>query len=240
MNKILICDIGGTPHHWATWEDAITLKVKDCISYEMGSESSFNGGISRISGLRSHLEVREIVFLKARLKYDARVPPLTNQNLFARDLNICAYCARHFSEHKLSRDHVHPVSKGGENTWMNCVTSCKSCNHLKDDLPLGKAVDEDGDKMELVYVPYVPTHAERLIMQNRNILYDQMSFLTNFLPEHSRIKNNPVKSRLCVEERIPELKSAKRHFISASEISAIKHAEEVSNSQNRRRKVPKY
>lgn len=187
MNKVLVADVGGQPHHWASWQDAVVLKYKNLISYEIGDASIFHGGTSRMTGERSHIDVGQIVFLKESLKYDARIPPLTNQNLFARDLNICGYCGRHFAEPKLSRDHIIPVSVGGKNIWTNCVTSCKTCNHMKADLPIGKALDENGDKMELLYVPYVPSHAERLIMQNRKILVDQMDFLKVMLPKHSRI-----------------------------------------------------
>jgi hypothetical protein len=184
MHKILVADVGGQPHHWCSWQDAVVLKYKNLLSYEIGDASVFLGGTSRMTGERSHIDVGAIVFLKESLKYDARTPPLTNQNLFARDLNICGYCGRHYPEHKLSRDHIHPVSKGGKNIWTNVVTACKSCNHVKADSLL-KDVD-----MELIYVPYVPTHAERLIMQNRNVLFNQMDYLKGFLPEHSRLLNS--------------------------------------------------
>lgn len=186
-HKILVCDRSGQPHHWVTAEAGIILKYKDLLSYEMGDPSVFYGGTSRMTGNRSHVDVGPIVFLKEVLKYQTRTPPLTNQNLFARDLNICAYCGRHFTEARLSRDHITPVSGGGLNTWSNCVTSCKPCNNMKDDLPIGKARDEDGDLMQLLYVPYVPSHAERLILQTRNVLFDQMEYLKNFLPKTSRI-----------------------------------------------------
>jgi len=185
--RVLICDVGGQPHHWASWQDAVVLKYKGLLSYEQGDASVFNGGFSRMTGERSHIDIGQILFLKESLEYDTRVPPLTNQNLFARDLNICGYCGRRYAEHKLSRDHIHPVSKGGLNTWTNCVTACKTCNNAKDNKPLGEALDEFGDKMELIYVPYVPSHAERLIMQNRNVIADQMEYLRAFLPEHSRL-----------------------------------------------------
>lgn len=185
--KVLICDVGGQPHHWASWQDAVVLKYKGLLSYEQGDASVFNGGTSRMTGERSHIDIGQILFLKESLEYDARVPPLTNQNLFARDLNICGYCGRRYPEHKLSRDHIHPVSLGGQNTWTNCVTACKPCNNAKDNKPLGQALDEYGDKLELIYVPYVPSHAERLIMQNRNVIADQMEYLKAFLPEHSRL-----------------------------------------------------
>lgn len=188
--KVLVCDIGGQPHHWASWQDAVVLKYKGLLSYEQGDASVFHGGMSRMTGEQSRIDIGQILFLKESLKYDARTPPLTNQNLFARDLNICGYCGRHYTETKLSRDHIIPVSKGGPNTWTNCVTCCKTCNNIKDNHLLSE-VD-----MELVYVPYVPSHAERLIMQNRNVLIDQMGYLMAFLPEHSRLRDNPIKSIL--------------------------------------------
>jgi hypothetical protein len=41
--------------------------------------------------------------------------------------------------------------------------------------------------MELLYLPYVPSHFENMILQNRNILADQMEYLIAGVPKHSRI-----------------------------------------------------
>jgi 5-methylcytosine-specific restriction endonuclease McrA len=65
---------------------------------------------------------------------------------------------------------------------MNVVTACSKCNQKKDD----KTLLEAG--LQLLYVPYVPTRAEYLILENRNILADQMDFLLSFVPDNSRIK----------------------------------------------------
>lgn len=73
----------------------------------------------------------------------------SNEMLFKRDRQICAYCAQTFPRHMLSRDHVVPRSRGGADTWENCVTSCKECNSAKG----AKSVDEF---RPLVYVPYAP------------------------------------------------------------------------------------
>lgn len=186
-NKTLVCDVSGIPHHWASWENSIILKVKNLLSYEIGDASVFRGGTSRVSGERSEVQVGQIVFLKESLKYDSRVTPLTNDNLFARDLNICAYCARHYVRDKLSRDHILATTNNGKNIWMNVVTSCKPCNHIKADLLLGDAKDSDGELMQLHYLPYVPSHVERLILANRTILADQKDFLVAMLPKNSRI-----------------------------------------------------
>ena len=60
---------------------------------------------------------------------------VTNTFLFARDEYACQYCGRHRSELKgrqfLTRDHILPVSRGGENTWANVVTACSPCNNRK-------------------------------------------------------------------------------------------------------------
>lgn len=233
-NKILVCDVGGQPHHWASWQDAVVLKYKGLLSYEQGDASVFHGGTSRMTGERSQIDVGPIVFLKESLSYDTRTPPLTNNNLFARDLHICGYCGRRYLDHKLSRDHIHPVSKGGKNTWTNCITACKGCNYEKADSLL-----EDTD-LELLYVPYVPSHAERLILQHRNVLFDQMVYLKAFLPEHSRIKNaysimTGGHDHVEAADVIAAPEKQKRHFYSAKEISAIRHQQEVENSRRRRR-----
>lgn len=181
MNKILICDVAGAPHHWASWEAGVILKYKGLLSYETGNGSAYHGGFSRMTGLQSQIEIGQILFLKESLKYDGRVPPLNNENLFARDLNMCGYCGRRYATHRLSRDHIKPVSRGGKNIWTNCVTACKPCNNEKSDKLL-----KDTD-LELLYVPYVPSHVEKLLLQNKRILADQMQYLIAMLPSHSRL-----------------------------------------------------
>ena len=60
---------------------------------------------------------------------------VTNTFLFARDDYTCMYCGRHRSELRerqfLTRDHILPTCRGGENTWQNVVTSCSPCNNRK-------------------------------------------------------------------------------------------------------------
>ena len=62
---------------------------------------------------------------------------VTNTFLFARDDYTCQYCGKHKSDLRgrefLTRDHIVPVSRGGENRWDNVVTSCSTCNHRKGD-----------------------------------------------------------------------------------------------------------
>lgn len=85
-----------------------------------------------------------------------RVPAiLTQRSLFLRDGYRCQYCGRHRTDLKstefLTRDHIHPQSKGGADKWLNVVTACSTCNNKKADHLL-----EDLN-MTLKKEPTVPT-----------------------------------------------------------------------------------
>lgn len=181
MSLILTLDSSGNPHRWATWQDAVVYKTKGLVSWSTGEvEFVFHGGTSRMTGQTSSITVPSIMAIKNKHYQKHRPPVLTNRNLFRRDLFLCAYCGHTYNEHKLTRDHIQPVSKGGKDTWMNVVTACWGCNNHKDDFLLGDI------GLELLYVPYVPSRVENLILQNRKILADQMDFLRGYIPEHSR------------------------------------------------------
>ena len=113
----------------------------------------------------------------------SRTPNLTNTSLFRRDQQLCLYCGKHFQERELTRDHVIPISKGGEDTWMNVVSACRRCNQFKGN----KLLDETS--MELLALPYAPNHAEYLALINSHrIRSDQMEFLRPSFSRQSRLR----------------------------------------------------
>lgn len=182
MHQILALTSDGRPHQWLSWQDAVTLKYKGLVAFEMGDdENTFHGGMSRMTGERSQIEIKSILAIKGKVKYTRNSPSLTNSNLFARDLHICGYCGRFTANDKLTRDHIMPKSRGGKDTWENVISCCKKCNNFKDD----RTPQEAG--LELIWVPYRPVREEKLIMENRKILADQAEFILNFVPQHSRM-----------------------------------------------------
>lgn len=178
---VLAVTESGTPFQWLHWQDAVTQKVKGNVSYEMGLDDTINGGISRMTGKLSSIDIGSIVFIRGKFKHSTKTPVLTNQNLFRRDLGICGFCGKHFGEANLTRDHIVPVSKGGKDTWVNCIAACKKCNNRKDN----QLLEECG--MELLWIPYAPNKQEALILSNRHILADQAQFISSFIPKHSRV-----------------------------------------------------
>lgn len=183
MAKILQLDSSGQPMGWISWQDAVVYHAKDLVSWSIG-EISFTarGGNNKNTGEQSIINTAPIIAIKgAPGKRWKTAPSLTNKRLFQRDRFMCAYCGKIFQECDLTRDHVVPTSRGGEDTWMNCVTACSSCNGKK-----GHKLLEECH-MSLLYVPYVPNRYENLILENRGILKDQMDFLMDFLPANSKL-----------------------------------------------------
>lgn len=187
---ILKLDTGGLPVGWITWQSAATLYCRDRVVWEAGKERFVvHGGTNASTGRTSELRIGSIIAVGDRSRrFERGVPLLTNRTLFQRDHNLCLYCGQQFPPSQLTRDHVVPVSRGGECVWENCVTACKNCNQRKDD----RTPDEAG--MNLIAVPYTPNLAEYLILSNRKILADQMDFLLAFARKHKtcRVRGRPA------------------------------------------------
>jgi hypothetical protein len=181
---VLALDVTGIPRQWVSFNSAISYHGQSKVAWSLGDVvARYHGGYQK-DGRQSYLETTSIIAVKGHhfdiSKYKEVL--LSNRTLFGRDRNLCAYCGKHYQNyHNLSRDHILPKSKGGTNTWMNVVTACKPCNQRKGNKTLKES------KMELLYLPYVPSHFENMILQNRNILADQMEYLLAGVPKHSRI-----------------------------------------------------
>lgn len=185
--SILALDVNGTPRQWISKDDAISYWATDSVAWALGSVvARYRGGVQR-DGSMSYIESPSIIAIRGHgfNPHKHATVALSNKTLFGRDRYMCSICGTiHLDYNKLSRDHIIPKSRGGENTWMNVITMCRSCNSYKGD----KTLEEAG--LELLYLPYIPSHYENLILQNRNILGCQMSYLLSGVPKHSRIRIN--------------------------------------------------
>lgn len=174
MERVLKLDKTGRPDSWITPGRAVYYYFNDKVKWSHGDLIRVWGGHNLETGEKSYFDVNSIIAVRNRVVKQG-TPALDNRALFARDRQICGYCGNHFVQADLTRDHIHPLSKGGINHWSNVVTSCKSCNNRKGDHLL------ENINMELLYVPYVPDYAESLILRNRSIKADQMDYLMGFV-----------------------------------------------------------
>ncbi|WP_455380730.1 HNH endonuclease [Acidihalobacter prosperus] len=186
--KVLRTNAAGVPLEWINYQDAARLSYAGRIVYSCGSLLyTLHGGINRQSRLRSQLPVHAIIATsgvrdQSLLDYP---PPLHNDALFRRDGYLCLYCGVQFPVNELSRDHIRPLSQGGQDDWNNVVAACRRCNHHK----AARTPEEAG--MELLAVPFTPTHAEYIYLQGKRVLADQMAFLRAHFP-----RSSPLHKRL--------------------------------------------
>ncbi len=105
---------------------------------------------------------------------------VTNTFLFARDGYACQYCRRHKRQLKnrefLTRDHILPISRGGDNTWQNVVTACSTCNHRK-----GNRLPREAG-LRLATRPVEPNHVE-LVWAVRRVTPIQAKYIRMFFGE---------------------------------------------------------
>ena len=86
-----------------------------------------------------------------RMNYYIRRPfreiALSRRNLLERDNHICQYCG----DSGDTIDHIIPRSRGGGDSWTNCVCCCAPCNRKKKNMTPSEA------EMELMVQPRKPS-----------------------------------------------------------------------------------
>ncbi len=121
--------------------------------------------------------IRLVRFIHVPRRFRRQV---TNTFLFARDGYSCQYCGRHRSKfgyrESLTRDHVLPLSRGGDNSWLNVVTACSKCNLRKGNQTPAEA------HMRLRTAPSEPVGVE-LIWVVRRVTSIQARYIRMFYGE---------------------------------------------------------
>jgi len=182
--EVLQLDLSGRPQAWISAKEAAVIYASDGVAWTVGDTFYvLRGGMQRRTGLQSRIEVHPIIAVRGAVPSRAwrKTPALTNPKLFARDRQVCAYCGGRFQEEEMTREHIVPTSRGGLDSWMNCISACRPCNGHK-----GNRLPEEAH-MSLLYLPYVPSLHEDMILRGRRILADQMEFLLANVPRSSRL-----------------------------------------------------
>jgi 5-methylcytosine-specific restriction endonuclease McrA len=135
-----------------TWKRAYALVNKGRAEIVEASDKT----VSNSSGTYLFVVpaiIRLVTFVKN--VYNAKVS-FSKAAVFVRDKHTCVYCS---SKADLTLDHVMPTSKGGDTSFLNCVTSCWPCNKKKGN----KTLEQAG--MHLRRKPHHPSLVE--YFQNR-------------------------------------------------------------------------
>lgn len=185
---ILRTDISGMPLEWLHYPAAVKLHCTGQIAYSCGLPLlTIFGGINAITGERSQVNLNSIIatYGSQQQLHNGFIPSLNNPTLFRRDNQLCLYCGEKFHHKALSRDHIIPIVQGGVDSWTNVVTACRQCNSRK-----GGRTPEQAS-MPLLAIPFQPNYAEYVYLLGRNILADQMEFLSAHFPRNSPLRQRP-------------------------------------------------
>jgi len=189
--QVLRTDVAGMPLEWIDYREAARLYYSEQVAYACWTLLyTVYGGFSALDGRRSSIDVSSIIATRGTSQglafmRDQYVPPLNNRTLFKRDADLCLYCAMRFPTRELTRDHITPLSQGGQDVWNNVATACRRCNNHKGGMTPEQA------KMQLIAVPFTPTYAEYIYLKGRRVLIDQMQYLLAHIP-----RSSPLHARL--------------------------------------------
>jgi len=66
--------------------------------------------------------------------------PENRLRVFERDEYKCRYCGKQLTRFSATLDHLHPVSEGGDNSFVNLTTACLHCNSRRGARPVMDAL----------------------------------------------------------------------------------------------------
>ncbi len=126
MEKVILLNADHTFLDFINWKDALTKfytgKVEILKSSEKcvcNMEKTFKFIIPKI--------VKLVNLVKTIY---SELVPYSKHNVLVRDDYRCQYCGT--KGNMITVDHIIPKSRGGKNSFENCVASCKKCNNDKD------------------------------------------------------------------------------------------------------------
>lgn len=99
--------------------------------------------------------------------------------IFKRDNFTCQYCGNSAPKVILEIDHIKPISKGGNNGYLNLVTACFDCNRGKRDKELSDEAVLTKQQQKLIE-----------LSEKR----EQMKMMLKWKEELEQIKNEQIKS----------------------------------------------
>ena len=119
----------------ATYEPLSIISVQRAVVLLLKEKAELvEAAAERMRASRVNMPVPLVI----RLVYYVRIPhPVvlapTRRSVCLRDNYTCQYCGATPGKGLLTLDHVLPRSRGGQTSWENVVTACRTCNMRKGD-----------------------------------------------------------------------------------------------------------
>lgn len=141
--RTLVLDQGYQPARVVPWQKAIGMLY-------VGKADMLEQYDELIRSVQSAIPMPSVVRLRKGKRFRRKHVKFSRMNVMLRDGFACQYCGKQAALKELTYDHVVPRSRGGQTTWENIVTACKSCNGRK-----GARTPQEA-RMPLLKVPIRP------------------------------------------------------------------------------------
>ena len=145
MTSVIVLNADYQTHQIVSLNKAMSMLVREVAVVEEAEEGRTIGPFPRPRVLR----LVRYVYIKWKHSADKKAKYSRN-GVLRRDKYTCAFCEKFGN----TVDHILPSSRGGRTDWMNCITSCLTCNNKKRDMTPHEA------KMPLMFSPFVPTYSQ--------------------------------------------------------------------------------
>lgn len=122
--KTLLLNSTYEPMRFITVRKALLFCIKGKVDILTSWDHTLRWGSGKMC-------VPSVIRLRYFVKWVPRRSRFNKITLFRRDKWSCQYCGKKGNKNDLTVDHVIPSSKGGKKSWLNCVSSCFSCNNKK-------------------------------------------------------------------------------------------------------------
>jgi len=88
-------------------------------------------GSAVVRSVHAVFQAPEVIHLVGYDRVPRHEAAFSKRNIYIRDRATCQYCGNMPGWSRLTIDHIVPRSRGGGNSWENCVVACKPCNNRK-------------------------------------------------------------------------------------------------------------
>lgn len=152
--SVVVLNLDNNPLNVVSWKRAIVLILKKKVDVIESYNEFIHDNIKK----PKIVKLRKFIYQVYKNK-----PQYSRKHVFLRDNYVCQYCGKMLTNKTATIDHIYPVSKGGKDSYKNCVTSCFECNIKK-----GSRLLKDTN-MVLKNTPKEPNYFELLKNKIKNI-----------------------------------------------------------------------
>ena len=135
--KTLLLNSNMEPLAFICERRAIRLMLKEKVDIL----SSWND--VRYYSTSGFIELPAVIRLRYKVTRKCVKRVFSRAAVFKRDKYTCLYCSKMLGTKEITVDHIIPTSRGGTNSFDNCVSACKDCNIRKG----SRLLDEIGMKL---------------------------------------------------------------------------------------------